>query len=149
MSSSHESDEPSFVRSQKGSQMLSYKSYTYYKIRESLTTCFWRCSLYKSHKCPGKVSTDKSTRSGLIVKITTDHNDHFSHLLKIEARKIRNKIKDDAVNLGANGRPVLVKQIVDSALEGVDEIVAGVLPTHDALTRQAKRAAKRAAKTSN
>ncbi|GAB0098328.1 hypothetical protein DMENIID0001_140470 [Sergentomyia squamirostris] len=44
-------------------------------------------------------------------------------------------------------RPVPPKLIVDSALEEVSEIVAGVLPTHGALKQQAQRA-RRAAETS-
>ncbi|CAM4832775.1 unnamed protein product [Rotaria magnacalcarata] len=81
----------SFIKSQKGKQLLIAIEYIFKLNKTTTTTKYWKCVV---NSCSAKIHTDLN---GHLVKINDDHS-HPSEKETIEVREFREKVKQRAIN---------------------------------------------------
>ncbi|CAF2155154.1 unnamed protein product, partial [Rotaria magnacalcarata] len=81
----------SFMNSNKGKPLLVADEYTFKLNKTTTTTKYWICTI---NGCAAKVHTDSTN---LLMKTVGNHN-HLPEKEKIEAREVREKIKQRAIN---------------------------------------------------
>ncbi|XP_031358774.1 uncharacterized protein LOC116182376 [Photinus pyralis] len=121
-----------FVKSQKGNNMLILNGFIHKKERIIEGKIIWKCASYNKCKCPGRVHTFE----GEVVK-STSHN-HVADAAKLEARSVCNDIKRMAQQVEPT-----TQAIVGAASEGLSLAGAGQLPSVSSLKRTIQRARNR------
>uniref|UniRef100_A0A6P7GX96 Uncharacterized protein LOC114343419 n=1 Tax=Diabrotica virgifera virgifera TaxID=50390 RepID=A0A6P7GX96_DIAVI len=103
-----------YVKSQKGANMLVYNGYIHRKEKTIDQKTIWKCAQYNKHKCTGRVHT-----VGDEVVKSTSHN-HVADASILEAKKACNRMKELAhqVDLTTQGIIATVSQEVSVGATG-------------------------------
>lgn len=82
-----------FVKSEKNKLKLVTGGFLYVKDKQNNNKIYWKCKNFKKLSCNCRVTT----LNGEFYKIFSEHN-HAGDSAKIEATKINNKIRNNAIH---------------------------------------------------
>lgn len=117
-----------FVKSQKGTNLLLHDGYLYYREKLMSDKIIWKCQDYEYHKCRGRCHTFNDA----VIKVS-DHN-HVPNASKVEVKNIMTAIKEQA--LRTNDKP---QNIVCDATVSCSKSASGILPNFCCIKKTIRR----------
>lgn len=124
-----------FLISQKGKKQLLYQNYVFNERQRGENVIHWRYASYYKTNCKIKVDTTSDKKSGEVIREDNEKHNHMIEKSEIEALKVKNKIKKQAVKSSETSMNIVTKQTSQ-----LSKTTSAMLPKNKSLCRSAQRA---------
>ena len=126
-------EELKFTKTQLGKIKLGHKEFLYNQVTVNATANRFRCELYQSKKCPGRIYTNLAMNEVVSESKAIKHN-HLPNHKNIEIRRVKQKIKTAARETEES-----TAQIIHAALPELSKEALHIAPSQDAMARLIRR----------
>ncbi|KII73004.1 hypothetical protein RF11_00672 [Thelohanellus kitauei] len=109
--------------------MLCYEGYIYHKNRTKGQKIYWKCTKYRSEKCPRRLIT----HNGMLLSREAKH-DHAPDIIERNIRLLVNSIKENALQT-----MLPTQNVISDSVQGLESAISASMPSLPALKKRVQR----------